>query len=90
MLSKNDFSHPGAQDGFKIRRQYATLIQKSFHPGSIIAYSYSTDFSRRLFRQHRPEAVLIGMTKREVMKATGWQQHSLRGFLAGMVAKSLS
>ena len=30
-----------------------------------------------------------GVTSKELMKATGWQPHSLRGFLSGTVGKKM-
>jgi hypothetical protein len=30
-----------------------------------------------------------GVTAQELMKATGWQPHSVRGFLSGTIAKKM-
>ncbi len=54
--------------------------------------SKRADKSRRGTKQSRAIALLRsrkGATLDALMKITGWQQHSVRGFLAGVVRKRL-
>jgi hypothetical protein len=46
ILLQKDFAHLGEQHSLKVRRAFATLIQKSIRPDSIVARFYSTDSPR--------------------------------------------
>jgi Protein of unknown function (DUF3489) len=62
---------------------------------AIVSAAIATETSRVMPKSTKQEQVLIMLSKaggariNEIMKATGWQQHSVRGFFAGTVRKKL-
>ena len=64
------------------------------HPGQESAQRRE-ESQRRRARAARPTKVLDllkrpgGVTAKELMKATGWQPHSVRGFLSGTIGKKM-
>ena len=54
-------------------------------PSEVQPAEHSTKQERMLTLLSKPDGASIA----EMMQATGWQQHSVRGFLAGTVKKKL-
>lgn len=69
-----------------------TAVSQRSRPAKTIATSGAKDDEKKGSKQSRVIELLsssTGTTIDAVMKLTGWQQHSVRGFFAGVVQKKL-
>jgi hypothetical protein len=67
------------------RRAPSAVVAKPRAPGAPVASPRTTKQERVLTLLSRPDGAGLD----ELMLATGWQKHSVRGFLAGTVKKKL-
>lgn len=81
-MPKSAKRHPkGRKPPSRISKR-ATAVRKTARPAEVASQT----------KQSRAIAMLrsdSGATISDLMEATGWQQHSVRGFLAGVVRKRL-
>lgn len=78
-------STPKSGSQMSVRRAKARNAAKGKRPSKTRASKEQTKAARILALLEKPE----GATLKAIMAATGWQAHSVRGFISGQLVKKM-
>ena len=88
-MTRTNFKRKGVSSSRRVKKAKSRTSKK---PVPVVASSRALPKARAGTKHSQVIAMLrdrAGTTIAAIMSATGWQQHSVRGFLAGVVRKKL-